>query len=330
MSITLKQFDGSIISPTDDAVLYAYLLGNSGVLSGCAVTSAGGAVLNIADGRGFICGRQFVIEAQAINATLPASGTANGRLLLQVDMTNTDTPATFVTQAETTLPTLQQEDINASGTIYQLPLATYTASATQVSDLKDVRTMYAAPMRSFNGRTGKVTPQSGDYKATLITMAGYTKATAKASLSTSDTVNSALGKLEYKADNPAQGTLTGYSKGTYASSIYTTDTLLAALGKLEYKADAAKYYSTTVTIYSSSWSSGTDASGTSDYYYSAAVSNVTATNNIIVRPQSTAASYAKAWSKYGVYAATQSAGYITFRASKKPSETIYANVLVLL
>ena len=222
MSITLKQFNGSIVTPTDDAVLYEHLLGANGVMSGCTVTSSGGSILNVADGRGFICGRQFVIEAQTVTATLPTSGTANGRLLIQIDMSNATTPISFITQAAATLPELTQEDINGSGTVYQFPLATYTASTTAVSELVNTAVQLPEVMTSFNGRSGAVEPKSGDYKATQVTMAGYTKATARAAVSTSDTVNSALSKLEYKTDNVTTGSsviLTGWVTETSDYSV---------------------------------------------------------------------------------------------------------------
>lgn len=136
--ITLLQYNGSTITPTDDAYFYDKIVNDSGIFDGVTVTSQGGNILNISDGRGIILGRNFVVEEQTVNATLPGSASVTGRLLIQIDMSATDAPISFVTQAASPLPTLVQEDINAGGTIYQLPIATYTAEPTLISNLQNV------------------------------------------------------------------------------------------------------------------------------------------------------------------------------------------------
>lgn len=136
--ITLLQYNGSTITPTDDAYFYDKMVNDSGIFEGVTVTSQGGNILNISDGRGIILGRNFVVEEQTVNAALPGSASVPGRLLIQIDMSATDAPISFVTQAVSPLPPLVQEDINAGGTIYQLPIATYTAESTLISNLKNV------------------------------------------------------------------------------------------------------------------------------------------------------------------------------------------------
>lgn len=136
--IKLLQYDGSDVAPKDDAILYDFLVQDSGILSGCAVTHLGAGQLQIADGRGIIMGRNFVVQAQTIQATLAESGTLSGRLLIQIDIANSEEPISFVTQAQASLPDLVQEDINGSGSIFQLPLAIYTAEVTQISGLTSV------------------------------------------------------------------------------------------------------------------------------------------------------------------------------------------------
>lgn len=136
--ITLLQYNGSNVTPQDDAILYNFIVQDSGVLFGCTVTHLGAGQLQVADGRGIIQGRNFVIEAQTVQATLAESGTLPGRLIIQVDVANSEEPISFVTQAQNPLPDLIQEDINGSGSIFQLPLATYTAEVTQISGLTSV------------------------------------------------------------------------------------------------------------------------------------------------------------------------------------------------
>lgn len=197
--ITLLQYNASIVTPTDDAYLYNHIINDSGIFTGVEVTTQGGNIINISDGRGIILGRNFVVEAQTINATLPTSGSVPGRLLIQIDMANTEAPIAFVTQAQDPLPALVQEDINASGTVYHLPIATYTAQPTMISDLQYVaHTISPGTVASFNGRTGAVTPQTGDYTGSQIKIPGYKQATSRQNVTTTDTVTQAIGKMEYK------------------------------------------------------------------------------------------------------------------------------------
>lgn len=197
--ITLLQYNASIVTPTDDAYLYNHIINDSGIFTGVEVTTQGGNIINVSDGRGIILGRNFVVEAQTINATLPTSGSVPGRLLIQIDMANTEAPIAFVTQAQDPLPALVQEDINASGTVYQLPIATFTAQPTMVSDLQYVaHTISPGTVSSFNGRTGAVTPQTGDYTGSQIKIPGYKQATSRQNVTATDTVTQAIGKMEYK------------------------------------------------------------------------------------------------------------------------------------
>ena len=135
MSIELKQFAGASVTPADDAKLYNFLLGDkTGIAEGIEVTYLGGNQLKISSGWGICKGRMFVVEEETINAALSAEGSVPGRLLLNIDITQ-DVPATFVTQAGTDAAELIQEDINGSGTVYQIQLASYTVNEIAVSNL---------------------------------------------------------------------------------------------------------------------------------------------------------------------------------------------------
>ena len=97
--IELKQIDGGLITPKDDALLYDFWLNEkSGIFEGCEVTHLGSNQLKIANGRGVICGRVFTIAEETIMAELSTSGTQSGRLIIRVDTSNTGTPILFATQ----------------------------------------------------------------------------------------------------------------------------------------------------------------------------------------------------------------------------------------
>lgn len=142
--VTLHTIDGGTVNAINDALLYDFVIGQNGIATGATVTSEGALLLHIDSGWGVIKGRIFSIEAETVSATPSASGTVKGRLILQIDITNTTKPITFVTQAAATLPALQQEDINGNGTIFQLPIATYDVNEVAVSNLQMVATVVEA------------------------------------------------------------------------------------------------------------------------------------------------------------------------------------------
>lgn len=136
--VTLHTFDGGTVNAINDALLYDFIIGQNGIATGATVTSASALLLHIDSGWGIIKGRIFSIEDETISVTPSTSGTVKGRLILQIDITNTTNPIAFVTQAAATLPALQQEDINGNGTIFQLPIATYDVNEVAVSNLQMV------------------------------------------------------------------------------------------------------------------------------------------------------------------------------------------------
>ena len=145
--VTLHTVDGGTVNAINDALLYDFVIGQNGIATGATVTSEGALLLHIDSGWGVIKGRIFSIEAETVSATPSTSGTVKGRLILQIDITNTTDPITFVTQAAATLPALQQEDINNNGTIFQLPIATYDVNEVAVSNLQMVAPIISSGLK---------------------------------------------------------------------------------------------------------------------------------------------------------------------------------------
>lgn len=145
--LTLKQFTGSLVTPTDDALFYDFLLsGQCGIFEGCDVTHLGANQLRVSSGRGVILGRIFTVEEETIQAAVSPGGEVDGRLLIRVDMGNEEKPIEFVTQAETPLPVLTQEDINRDGSVYELPLAVYKVTELLISGLERVAEPVQTPI----------------------------------------------------------------------------------------------------------------------------------------------------------------------------------------
>lgn len=133
--IELKRINGSMVTPKDDALLFDYLFSGSGIFEGVEVTHLGANQLLVTDGRGMILGRDFVVAEETILAQLSPSGTQRGRLLVRIDMANTEIPIVIATQIGAVLPELVQEDINRDGTIYELAIVEYDATELQISNI---------------------------------------------------------------------------------------------------------------------------------------------------------------------------------------------------
>ena len=176
--ITVYQINGQTVPPLADARLYELLSGGAvGVVLGCEVTSLGANQIRVGAGWIIIKGRCISVSEETIQATTSTSGTVDGRLLLHLDVSADETPATWITQAQTPLTALTQEDINGSGTIYEMPMATYQVDQLQVDQLQTVYPVAGSPAVYL-------------YKATLLadnwTSAGSGKYTQTATLTAVD------------------------------------------------------------------------------------------------------------------------------------------------
>lgn len=143
MSLVLHQApdDGTngIVTPESDARLYALATANAcGIVQGVQVTSIGGSSLQVSSGWGVVFGRCFTVEQETILAETSAGKSKKGRLLIRIDLSAAEQPIKFITQVADVLPALTQEDINAGGAIYELPLAEYSVNEISVSDLVNV------------------------------------------------------------------------------------------------------------------------------------------------------------------------------------------------
>lgn len=146
-----SQTGNGLVTPVVDRRLYEFLLMNTvGVADGIDITNSGTNLI-VSTGWGVIKGCVFGVTSETIAATRPASGSANGRLLIELDATNGT--ITFKTQQAATLPALVQEDINGSGSIYQMELATYTISTTDISSLTETY----ETLRSAQGIVANIT-----------------------------------------------------------------------------------------------------------------------------------------------------------------------------
>ena len=142
MAIEGKQFDLQSVTALDDASLYQMLSdGQYGVIRGCTVTKTG---LNLYVAPGYVIGAGRVSKisgTQTVTLTAISSGTLYCYLVLEYDMSQTNTTSAFnqgslkvITHA-TEYPTLTQEDINDGGQTFQIPLARFQQTTDGITNL---------------------------------------------------------------------------------------------------------------------------------------------------------------------------------------------------
>lgn len=133
-------FANQHLAPADDAAVRRAIL-TDGILTGCDF-SFSGASLTMAPGYLILCGRQINhTESQSWDMSGETSGFA--RLLLTIDLSRTATEAEFdqvvdsIEYADTVeaFPPLVQEDINASGTRYQVAASVVSLTAGGISGI---------------------------------------------------------------------------------------------------------------------------------------------------------------------------------------------------
>ena len=199
-NISSESMNGQVTALTDRR-WYNFIIGQTGVANGCLISTLSGLQVQIASGWGVILGALFSVESEIITVQASTSGTVNGRLLLQID-TATST-ATFITQAAENLPVLVQEDINANGTIYQLPLATYRVSELAVSQLNNVApqitgvyALIAALTASIDGKQPTITGAASTITGSNLTANRVAVSNASGKIAASNTTTTQLSYLD--------------------------------------------------------------------------------------------------------------------------------------
>lgn len=139
--------NNNVIIPAErDGALYNFLLGNQdyvfeGIGDEFEITpSASSFLITLGTGEGVICGRHVTEEtANSANSMIQLSANSSGYVTICVDLSR---PAGTEAYLRAT-PTLQQDDLNNSGTVRDLPLYQYTTNGSGVSSFVDVRNISA-------------------------------------------------------------------------------------------------------------------------------------------------------------------------------------------
>lgn len=136
MSISMKRYNDTIITPKDDRILFDQIFDDYGLIYGGSATMSASNKIHVGAARGFIKGTEVIIEAEDIAVELSDSGTKNGRLKIVMDLADTETPIKFESEVATSFPALEQDaNINYDNGRYEVAFATYKATETTISDV---------------------------------------------------------------------------------------------------------------------------------------------------------------------------------------------------
>ena len=135
MSIQLVTYANQTVTPMNDAIIYEKAVNQNGIFNGCNVTVTSNEV-HITGGYGLVCGREFIINSEAITVTLAPSGTLLGRLYVRLDLADADAPIQLLTVTGNTLPALVQDaDVNYTNGVYEMELATFVVGVSALSNV---------------------------------------------------------------------------------------------------------------------------------------------------------------------------------------------------
>ena len=127
----IKQLEGSMVSPKDDAIMHEIFNEQVGVIRGCAFTYLGSNQILVGAGYMYVHGRLIEIEEETILSPF-AETESEGEVVLRIDLLS-ETPAQILARLPRQEPI--QEDINSGGEVYEYLMATYTISDVAISGL---------------------------------------------------------------------------------------------------------------------------------------------------------------------------------------------------
>ena len=133
MSIKGVTFDMQSPTAKNHGALFAGIL-SDGIVSGCAVTVSGKSCY-IGAGYLIAAGRLVQLTARETVAIAATSGSVT--IVLNIDLTKTATKDEFgqayFSVVSGASPELTQDDVNDNGTLYQMPVATLTCTASSLT-----------------------------------------------------------------------------------------------------------------------------------------------------------------------------------------------------
>lgn len=168
MSISMKRYNDTIITPKDDRILFDQIFDDYGLIYGGSATMAASNKIHVGAARGFIKGTEVIVEAEDIAVNLSDSGTKNGRLKIVMDLADTETPIKFESEVAASFPALEQDaNINYDNGRYEVVFATYKATETTISSVA----LVMPTMQSVKAKIQGINQSLNNSKKTYINLA---------------------------------------------------------------------------------------------------------------------------------------------------------------
>lgn len=136
MSTKVIRATASNVSPAEDARLFRQMFKDDGLFEDITISSLGSNQISIPGMYGIMEGRDFTTDPITMNVELP-NADGSGYIIVRFDTT---TDEVIEVKSELAPYTPTYEDINASGTVCEMIIATYTANTTQVTGISMVYT----------------------------------------------------------------------------------------------------------------------------------------------------------------------------------------------
>lgn len=132
----ITYYSGNGVTPMNDAIIQELITGPGGIFTGCGITAANGNNLYIGEGYGAIKGRLFKITNTTVSVVLASSGTLKGRLVVKLDLSNTEEPIVIEAHTGSTLYQLTQEDdANYTDGVFEIGIATFDVTTTAITNI---------------------------------------------------------------------------------------------------------------------------------------------------------------------------------------------------
>ena len=235
MSISMKRYNDTIITPKDDRILFDQIFDDYGLIYGGSATMAASNKIHVGAARGFIKGTEVIIEAEDIAVNLSDSGTKNGRLKIVMDLADTETPIKFESEVAASFPALEQDaNINYDNGRYEVVFATYKTTETTISSvtlvmptMQSVKAKIQGINQSLDGclksvSDGKKTVASAITAQGVSTAADAEFATMAANIGSVGTNKYSAGRRQGRSDVTSSPNSYGlYTKSQYDSNYST-------------------------------------------------------------------------------------------------------------
>ena len=127
--IEIITYDEKTVQALHDALLYDGIIGNDVILSGMEMAELGGQnfTLDIQAGYGVIQGRVFKFGGGSVEIAPPTSGSTNGQIIIQIDLSNDAEPIKIF--SDNTMRSLRKdENFNIMKGVWETQYCTYTVS----------------------------------------------------------------------------------------------------------------------------------------------------------------------------------------------------------